>query len=647
MPSTEQSLRILLIEDDPYDLELVVATLRDAGFQFDFDHTKSRDGLVALLDKHEYNLILSDYNMPGFDGLSALRLVQARTLAIPFILVSGAMGEEIAIESLKAGATDYVLKDRLARLGPVVKRALQEYEERLTRIKAEQALRLLNQAVEQSPVSVVITDASGSIQYVNPKFSQVTGYSAAEAIGQNPRILQSGEQSPAFYRKMWDALSTGQEWRGEFHNKKKNGELYWELASIAGVKDQAGNITHYVAVKEDITERKQLEEEHLRQERLASVGQLAAGIAHDFNNILAAIGLYSEIVGRSKELSDGNKKRMGVINQQVWHASRLIGQILDFSRQSVLQRHPLNLQSLLEEQVNLLQRTLPENIAIELQCEPGEYTVEGDPTRIQQVLTNLAVNARDAMPNGGRLTITLDRLAAEPDQLPWQPTTSAKTYIRLNVTDTGTGIPPQNLPHIFDPFFTTKAPGEGTGLGLAQIHGIVGQHHGYIDVESQMGVGSSFTVYLPALEIALDAAPAQDDSSVHQGQGQVLLVVEDEATLRAAMLTILEQWNYRVLEAANGKEALAVLEAHRGQIDLVLSDMVMPDMGGIALFQTLRQNGWALPMILISGHPLDRVNDELKELGVAACFTKPPDLNKLVGTIAQTLAARSPARMTR
>lgn len=647
MAAAKKPLRILLIEDDPYDLELVVATLRDSGFQFDYDNTRTGAGLMALLDQNEYNLILSDYNMPGFDGLTALRLVRERTSAIPFILVSGAMGEEIAIESLRAGATDYVLKDRLARLGPVVKRALQEYEERLTRIKAEQALRLLNQAVEQSPVSVVITDASGAIQYVNPKFCQLTGYSAGEAIGQNPRILQSGDQAPAFYRKMWDALSSGQEWRGEFHNKKKNGELYWELASIAGVKDQAGNITHYVAVKEDITERKQLEEEHLRQERLASVGQLAAGIAHDFNNILAAIGLYSEIVGRSKELSDGNKKRMGVINQQVWHASRLIGQILDFSRQSVLQRHPLNLQSLLEEQVNLLQRTLPENIAIELQCEPGEYTVEGDPTRIQQVLTNLAVNARDAMPNGGRLTITLGRLAAEPDQLPWQPTTSAKTYIRLNVTDTGTGIPPQNLPHIFDPFFTTKAPGEGTGLGLAQIHGIVGQHHGYIDVESQMGVGSSFTVYLPALEIALDAAPAQDDSSIHQGQGQVLLVVEDEATLRAAMLTILEQWNYRVLEAANGKEALAVLEAHRGQIDLVLSDMVMPDMGGIALFQTLRQNGWALPMILISGHPLDRVNDELKELGVAACFTKPPDLNKLVGTIAQTLAARSPARMTR
>ena len=192
--AAEKPLRILLIEDDPYDLELVVATLRDSGFQFDYDNTRTGAGLMALLDQNEYNLILSDYNMPGFDGLTALRLVRERTSAIPFILVSGAMGEEIAIESLRAGATDYVLKDRLARLGPVVKRALQEYEERLTRIKAEQALRLLNQAVEQSPVSVVITDASGAIQYVNPKFCQLTGYSAGEAIGQNPRILQSGDQ---------------------------------------------------------------------------------------------------------------------------------------------------------------------------------------------------------------------------------------------------------------------------------------------------------------------------------------------------------------------------------------------------------------------------------------------------------------------
>ncbi len=639
MPFADRQLRVLLIEDDPLDLELVIATLREYGFSFESDTTKSRTGLLAMLAAHTYDLILSDYNMPGFDGLTALRLVQEHAPETPFILVSGAVGEEIAIESLKAGATDYVLKDRLARLGPVVERALQQYAERQIRIRAEQELRLLNQAVEQSPVSVVITDASGAIQYVNPKFTQVTGYTAAEAIGQNPRILQSGAQSPVFYRQMWDALTAGQEWRGEFRNRKKSGELYWELASIAGVKDVNGKITHYVAVKEDISQRKQLEEQQMRQERLAAVGQLAAGIAHDFNNILAAIGLYAEIVGRSDELGEGNKKRMAVINQQVWHASRLIGQILDFSRRSVMERRPLDLRPLVKEQVSLLKRTLPESITIELACGPGDLTVAADPTRMQQVLTNLAVNARDAMPNGGRLLVELDRVLDAPAAV--HPQTPADAYIRLRVSDTGTGIAPEALGHIFEPFFTTKAPGEGTGLGLAQIHGIVGQHQGHIDVVSEVGRGTTFTVYLPALTIGAAAPASADATAAPQGHGERVLVVEDEAILRDALVTILEQWNYRVAEAADGSAALEQIERAAPPIDMIITDVVMPVMGGVGLVQALRSRSIAVPVILLSGHPFDRMAAELEGQGVIACLTKPPDLALLAQTLATAL--RQPA----
>ncbi len=634
--SASRPLRILFIEDNPFDLALLIAALGDYGFQFQHDSTHAQAGLLGLLAAHTYDLILSDYNLPGFDGLTALRLVQEQAPETPFILVSGAVGEEIAIESLKAGATDYVLKDRLTRLGPVVQRALQQHAERQTRIRAEQALRLLNQAVEQSPVSVVITDASGAIQYVNPKFTQVTGYEAAEAIGQNPRILQSGAQSPAFYRQMWDALTAGQEWRGEFRNKKKNGELYWEFASIAGVKDDNGAITHFVAVKEDISQRKQIEEQQMRQERLAAVGQLAAGIAHDFNNILAAIGLYAEIVGRSSELGEGSKKRIAVINQQVWHASRLIGQILDFSRRSVMERRPLDLRPLVKEQVSLLKRTLPESITVELACGPGELTVAADPTRMQQVLTNLAVNARDAMPNGGRLLVELDRVIDAPAAVRQQA--SADAYIRLRVSDTGTGIAPETLAHIFEPFFTTKAPGEGTGLGLAQIHGIVGQHQGHIDVASEVGSGTTFTVYLPALTMSA-ATPMEGDAiAVPQGHGERVLVVEDEAILRDALVTILEQWNYRVAEAADGHAALAQVESAAPPIDLIITDVVMPVLGGVGLVQTLRARGVAVPVILLSGHPLDRVAAELQGHGVVASLSKPPDLFQLAQVLTATLA---------
>jgi PAS domain S-box-containing protein len=634
--SAGRPLRILFIEDNPFDLELLIVALGDYGFQFQHDTTQSLADLLGLLAAHTYDLILSDYNLPGFDGLTALRLVQEHAPETPFILVSGAVGEEIAIESLKAGATDYVLKDRLTRLGPVVKRALQQHAERQTRIRAEQALRLLNQAVEQSPVSVVITDASGAIQYVNPKFTQVTGYEAAEVIGQNPRILQSGAQSPAFYREMWDALTAGEEWRGEFRNKKKSSELYWEFASIAGVKDDNGAITHFVAVKEDISQRKQLEEQQMRQERLAAVGQLAAGIAHDFNNILAAIGLYAEIVGRSDELGEGNKKRMAVINQQVWHASRLIGQILDFSRRSVMERRPLDLRPLVKEQVSLLKRTLPESITIELVCGAEELTVAADPTRMQQVITNLAVNARDAMPNGGRLRVELNRVSDAPAAVRQQA--SADAYIRLRVSDTGTGIAPEALAHIFEPFFTTKAPGEGTGLGLAQIHGIVGQHQGHIDVVSEVGSGTTFTVYLPALAMRA-AAPMQGDAvAAPQGHGERVLVVEDEAILRDALVTILEQWNYRVAEAADGIAALAQVEGAAPPIDVIITDVVMPVLGGVGLVQTLWARGVSVPVILLSGHPLDRVAAELQGHGVVATLSKPPDLFQLAQVLTATLA---------
>ena len=771
MSSQMKTMRILFLEDDPYDLELIVITLNGQGFQFDYDQTKTRAGLLACLDANNYDLILSDYHMPGFDGMAALQLVMEHAPDTPFVLVSGAVGEETAIESLKAGATDYVLKNRLERLGPVVARALRENAERLSRKAAEKALRvseeryrmisettsdfayayfvqedqtvqpewitdgfqrltgftsdelaarggwpstifyedlplviarterlvknlldvsefrivtksgeirwlrdycqpewsdeakrvvriygaaqditerredgeslrLLNKAIEQSPVSVMIMDDQGLIQYVNPKFCQTTGYSIAEAMGQHFAFLDVGDHEPAFLLEMWDTLIAGQEWRGEFHNKRKNGELYWEFASIVGVKGQSGEITHFVAVKEDITQRRQIEEEHRRQERLASVGQLAAGIAHDFNNILASISLYAQMVGRSEELSARNRERIQVVGQQVEHASRLIGQILDFSRRSVLERQPVDLLPMLKEQIKLLSRTLPENISIDFDHEPGEYMVQADPTRIQQMLTNLAVNARDAMPDGGRLGISLARLAVGADQPTADLNLSTGAWIRLAVSDTGVGIPASILHNIFDPFFTTKAPGEGTGLGLAQVHGIVGQHEGHIGVKSREGAGTVFTIYLPVLVLESQSAGVlpQDEGVIRLGRGERLLVVEDEATLRDGLASTLEAWNYRVAKAANGHEALALLHAQGGAFALILSDVVMPEMGGIALFGAIKEHGWQIPMILLSGHPKNSAIDEIGEQGLAAYFTKPVNLEKLAQTLSEVLA---------
>ncbi len=504
------------------------------------------------------------------------------------------------------------------------------------RWQTEESLRQLNQAMEQSPVSVIITDTEGTIQYVNPKFSQVTGYSAAEAIGQNPRLLQSGEQPPGFYREMWDTLTAGGEWQGEFHNRKKNGELYWELASIAGVKDQSGTITHYVAVKEDITQRKQLEEETVRQERLAAVGQLAAGIAHDFNNMLTTVMGYAELLQLEPNLTPSARSDLERIVKQSRRAAQLIRQILDFSRQTINEPQPLDLKVYLNETLKFIERTIPETIQIRFNFERSDHTINADPTQLQQVITNLAVNARDAMPHGGTLYFDLVRTSLAPDESPPCSDMETGEWIRLAVTDTGNGIAPEVLAHIFEPFFTTKKIGQGTGLGLAQIYGIVQQHTGCITVNSQVGQGATFTLYFPALTTPA-TAPGEAVEAISKGHGETILLVEDNRIVMEVTQAMLERLNYGVLTARDGAEALAVYLAQANQIALVLTDAVMPKMDGFALVSALRAETPDVKVVLMSGYARDsEITPELLQ-DITARLQKPISLQQLAQVMSEAL----------
>jgi|GEM_PF-2434982 len=500
------------------------------------------------------------------------------------------------------------------------------------RKQAEESLKLLNQAVEQSPVMVVITNADGIIQYVNPKFSQVTGYSAAEAVGQNPRILKSGRHSDGFYQKLWDTITGGREWRGEFNNRKKNGKLYWELVSIVGVKNQNGKITHYVAVKEDITQRKRSEEQHVRQERLAAVGQLAAGIAHDFNNILTSIIGFAELLQNTPN-ADPNLKR---IVEQGQRAAELTRQILDFSRQTVNKPQPLDMRIYLNETLKFVERTIPETIQIQFNFERGDHTIHADPTQLQQVITNLAVNARDAMPDGGTLYFDLSTTSLAPEDAPPCSEMEAGEWVRLAVTDTGSGIAPEALPHIFEPFFTTKQVGQGTGLGLAQIYGIVMQHNGCITVNSRVGHGTTFTIYFPALpdHNAVTEAPV---NVIPHGQGETVLLVEDEQVVRQVIETMLETLNYRVISASDGAEALAICRTQADRIALVLTDVVMPGMDGYALASALQTDVPGLSVLLISGYGRESGAGAVSHPNVVGRLTKPLNIPQLAQALHEAL----------
>jgi PAS domain S-box-containing protein len=399
----------------------------------------------------------------------------------------------------------------------------------------------------------------------------------------------------------------------------------WTLPA-AKTLDSEGRLVHLIGVVQDITERKQAEALRERQERLAAVGQLAAGIAHDFNNILSIVTIYASMLSDLPVLDAREQGYVSAILEQVQRATRLIRQVLDFSRRSILERQPLDLLPLFKEQAQLLRQTFPETIEVSLHYQSGTYVVRADITRMQQLLMNLAVNARDAMPQGGKLRIELACLTAGPGLPAPLRELAPGPWVRLAVQDTGSGIAGEHLQHVFEPFFTTKEPGQGTGLGLAQVHGIVAQHEGQITVTSSPGVGTTFAVYLPALADTAELADAPPVSSVlPAGQGECILLVEDDDVLRASLAQLISNWNYRVVEANNGQAALDYLAAGtRPAIDIIVSDVVMPKLGGISLAERLRRLGVPAPVILMSGHPMQEERADLQDLRITAWLDKPP-----------------------
>lgn len=391
----------------------------------------------------------------------------------------------------------------------------------------------------------------------------------------------------------------------------------------------------------DLTNELFVQQQLQRQQRLAAIGQLAAGIAHDFNNLMSVIILYAQMMAQSSALSEQDRERLRVIEDQGLRAARMIRQILDFSRHTAIERQPFDLLPLLREQIKLLKRTLPETIQIDLETTLHECFVFADPTQLEQAIMNLAVNARNAMPEGGKLTFIVEKFNFIHEKDAPLPGMAPGEWVRLQVCDTGVGIAPEHLDHVFEPFFTTKPAGVGVGLGLAQVHGIVGQHGGHITVASEVGNGTTVTILLPAhkvLEPGVDLATAPAPSS--PGHGELILLVEDEEALRCTLKEVLEGWNYRVLTAANGKEALALLEIMDPLPDLILSDVVMPEMSGIALFKTLYQRQLNIPIIFLSGYLRGEELDQLRQYGLQAWLPKPPSATQLAQTIVSVLHQR-------
>ena len=544
------------------------------------------------------------------------------------------------------------------------------------RRQAEAALRESEQRyrlIAENISDVIWTmDMDLRFTYVSPSVIRLRGYLPDEVIQQTLAEMLT----PESLRVCMNVLEqeSSRERSGEADASRsvtieteqycRDGSTVWTESQMSFLRDSVGSPLGILGVTRDISERKKAEERERElqtraeeQEKLAAVGQLAAGIAHDFNNLLTGILGYAEMMSINTDLPQQFQSSVRVIQQQGQRAAQLIQQILDFSRKSIRQPLPVDLLPFLKETVHLLQRTIPEHISIKLDYTPGSYVIQGDLTQLQQVVTNLAVNARDAMADGGELRIRLSSLTLSPDESHPLPDMPAGEWVVLSVSDTGTGIPKETLHRIFEPFFTTKEVGQGSGLGLSQVYGIVKQHEGFLDVQSVLDEGTTFVLYFPARAVQVDSTPAGGKDDIPQGKGERILVVEDDSVVLDVLRQTLRALGYDVLTARNGQEGLELYRQyqaggqvsadgnetareeqpenapHPGSIALVLTDIVMPGMGGVELCHALRRLNPNVKVVLISGYPLGEEARELLTEGVVDWIQKPSPVKKLAQII--------------
>ncbi|MUG98571.1 response regulator [Scytonema sp. UIC 10036] len=745
-------LHVLIVEDSEDDAFLVLRELRRGGYTLDYVRVDTPTEMHAALDRQSWDIVIADYNMPTFSAPEALKLLQSRKLDLPFIIVSGTIGEDVAVAAMKAGAHDYLIKGNLTRLVPAVERELREAIERHKRHSAERALQeseeLFRQLAENMSEMVFwisdfterkllyvsrsyeniwgrsyerlytnymewieaihpvdrqrvqtaffeklllgnydeeyrIIRPDGSLRWIrdrgfpvkdkcgepyrvvgiaedisdrkqaeqqireqaalldvttdaifvqdfeyrlffwNKGAERLYGWKAAEALGQSAAELlyESEETLPQFEAIRTTLVKEGQ-WQGELQQVTKDGkniivESRWTL-----VLDEVNSPKSILTVNTDITEKKQLEAQFLRTQRLESLGTLASGIAHDFNNILTPILTISQLLSRKFPNVDENTQQLlRILESNSKRGADLVKQILSFGRGADGICTVVQIRHLLLDVAQVAQRTFPKSIETQTHIASDLWTVCADTTQLHQVLMNLCVNARDAMLYGGMLSISAENLWIDENYARMYVDAEVGPYVVITIADTGMGIPPEIMDRIFDPFFTTKEFGKGSGLGLSTAIGIIKRHGGFLNVYSEIGKGSRFKVYLPSNQVKETSAAM--DVNLSDGHGELILVVDDEATICEIAKTTLESHNYRVLTARNGIEALALYAQFKGKISAVVIDLMMPGMDGSTTILTLQRMNPQIRIIATSGATSDWTASQKKSLGIQDFLPKP------------------------
>jgi len=509
----------------------------------------------------------------------------------------------------------------------------------LARYRANAAQHLLRAAIEQSPDCVLISDIAGRFVYANEAFTTLTGYSRAEALAAGPGLLRGDAHPASFYVAVWEGLRRGETWRGRITNRCRDGRDLVVDAIIAPVRDETGTITNFIAVESDVTQELVREQRFQHAQRMDAVGQLAGGIAHDFNNILGAITMELELLEMEPALPDSVRQVTADVRASAQRAANLTRQLLMFSRRQVMTMRAHDLNVVVSDLLRMLSRLIGEQVVIDFGPTAQPAVFEGDAGMIEQVIVNLCLNARDAMPAGGTLTVRTRLVTRDGDGIPQPSDAAPGRFALLEIGDTGTGMSSDTLSHLFEPFFTTKDVGKGTGLGLATAHGLIAQHRGWIEVESVTGEGSTFRVYLPALD-SEPAAPVTDPVMEAIASPATVLLVEDEAPVRRVVGRGLRRLGYHVLEASDGVEALRVWRAAGGDIQLLLTDMVMPEhLSGLELALQLRAEKPSLRVVIMSGYDIRLLGDNSRLMEDIDFLGKPFSIASLGEVVTRLLGA--------
>lgn len=639
------SLRVLIAEDSEEDTLLLLRELERSGFAVTSERVDSPDLMAQALDKGPWDLVIGDFNMPSFSGHAALRMLREKDPDVPFIFVSGTIGEDVAVEAMRAGAQDYVMKGNLKRLVPAIQRELRESHARRERGLARAKLRSTELRLDQLLSTSTAVVYSGGVTaggivplWVSDNVIRVFGYSVDEVLQAAWWLTRVHPDDLAGAVEGLARLTGDNPVSLEYRFRHKDGSYRWihdQSRIVAGGGDFPREL---VGAWLDVTERHRLENQFHQAQKMEAVGRLAGGIAHDFNNLLTIIASHAEFLKQGLAEGDASVDDVESIHEAVNDAAALTRQLLAFSRQQVMEAKVLDLNAEVRRAERMLGRIIGEDIELTVSLKSDVGQVKADPGQIAQVLMNLAVNARDAMPQGGKLTIETGNSEVDREYVAGEPVAVQGSFVMLAVTDTGTGMDEVTQARVFEPFFTTKEPGKGTGLGLSTVYGIVKQSGGFIWVYSEVGQGTVFKIYLPRIQGEADAPgpSATDPKLLPRGDERVLLV-EDADGVRMVCRRILERLGYHVIEAANGEAALQLAAAQSGKIDLLLTDVVMPGMGGRRLAEELTRHHPEVKVLYASGYTDDAVVRHGVLESAVAYLQKPYTAESLARKVRQVL----------